>query len=310
MSTSLQQGINAAKAGQTTKALDHLKDAIIEEPQNANVWVWIAAIIDDVQKQEIFLRNALEIDPHNIPAQRGLSYLQKRKQHEGQAKEETLSDFTRPISPFPKSKNDNGQQVEDRPDTRTKSDEILNLTRLPNNEEPINSSEDKNRQIPRLTTFEIVLLGVVVFVFAFIGLLASSSLFGFNLPWGLLTSDRPKLAAEPPYPGVFLYEDDIFFDLEEHEGPPVAHVGIPTSSSARPVTVFWDTDVNLSSLRLIHESGTYLSYRSFQSGSSANLIQPTVDLQNGLYCLRETHQQPPNSVDSFYCFQISLSVQE
>ena len=78
--SSLQQGINAAKAGRMQEALGFLKDAIIEEPQNADVWVWVAAIIDDLDKQEIFLEKALEIDPHNIPAQRGLAYLQKRKQ--------------------------------------------------------------------------------------------------------------------------------------------------------------------------------------------------------------------------------------
>ena len=51
MASSLQQGINAAKAGHADKALEFLKDAIIEEPQNADVWVWIAAIIDDLDKQ-------------------------------------------------------------------------------------------------------------------------------------------------------------------------------------------------------------------------------------------------------------------
>ena len=38
MTSSLQAGINAAKAGRMQEALEHLKDAIIEEPQNADVW--------------------------------------------------------------------------------------------------------------------------------------------------------------------------------------------------------------------------------------------------------------------------------
>ncbi len=59
MASSLQQGISAAKTGQMQQALEFLKDAIIEEPQNADVWVWIAAIIDDLDKQEIFLEKAL-----------------------------------------------------------------------------------------------------------------------------------------------------------------------------------------------------------------------------------------------------------
>ena len=103
MTSSLQLGINAAKAGQMQEALTFLKDAIIEEPQNAEVWVWIAAIIDDMDKQAIFLSKALQIDPHNIPAQRGLAYLEKRKRDETSVKDDHLSDHTRPISPFPPS---------------------------------------------------------------------------------------------------------------------------------------------------------------------------------------------------------------
>ena len=102
MPSSLQNGISAAKAGQMQQALDYLKDAIIEEPQNADVWVWIAAIIDNLDKQEIFLEKALAIDPNNIPAQRGLAYLQKRKTHENNFQGDHLSEHTKPISPNPK----------------------------------------------------------------------------------------------------------------------------------------------------------------------------------------------------------------
>ncbi len=80
--------------------MDFLKDAIIEEPQNADVWVWVAAIIDDLDKQEIFLKKALEIDPQNIPAQRGMAYLQKRKRDQIADQNDHLSDHTSPF-PFP-----------------------------------------------------------------------------------------------------------------------------------------------------------------------------------------------------------------
>lgn len=63
MTSSLQAGINAAKAGRMQEALEHLKDAIIEEPQNADVWVWVAAIIDDTNKQAIFLEKRLRSIP-------------------------------------------------------------------------------------------------------------------------------------------------------------------------------------------------------------------------------------------------------
>jgi hypothetical protein len=309
MPTSLQQGINAAKAGQTEKALDHLKDAIIEEPQNADVWVWIAAIIDDLEKQEIFLNKALEIEPHNIPAQRGLSYLQKRKQHEERVKDETLSDHTQPISPFPRTVRSK-KQAENIRGFQVKSDDLVNLTAQAMQDASTDEQGAETERPPRLTPFEIILLGVVVLVFAFIGLLASSALFGFDLPWGLLTGNRPRLSADPPYPGVFLYEEDVLFDIEAHQGPPVANIGIPPSSTTQPVIVFWQMGVEIENITLIHESGTYVDFRSYQGGSSAVLIQPTTELQNGLYCLQEIHPLPPTSPDTYYCFRVNLPPEE
>ncbi len=99
MTTSLEQGIEAAKSGQMEQALAHLKDAIVEEPTNADVWVWLAAIIEDETKQTIFLKKALELDPSNRPAQRGLAFIE-RKKYIPPKPGEKLSDYTRPIGIF------------------------------------------------------------------------------------------------------------------------------------------------------------------------------------------------------------------
>ena len=305
MPSSLQKGINAAKAGQTEKALEHLKDAIIEEPQNADVWVWIAAIIADQEKQEIFLKKALEIDPQNIPAQRGLSYLKKRGQHDDRVMGETLSDHTQPISPFP-NKNQRPQPDSRNREFERRSDALVNLTGSDTEIETPESQNATSQQPPRLTAFEIVLLCVVVVVFAFIGLLASSALLDFELPLGIFSGNRPRLATKPPYPGVFLYEEEVFFDIEGHQGPPVTTIGIPTSSSSQPVILFWGVDVDTNSLNLIHESGTFVDYRTYQRGENEQLVQPSAASQEGLYCLQETQQQPPSSLDTFYCFRIDL----
>ena len=96
MTSSLQQGIDAAKSGMMEQALVHLKDAIVEEPENANVWVWLSAIIEDEEKQVIFLKKALEIDPANRPAQRGLAFIE-RKKYIPPKPGEKLSDYTKPI---------------------------------------------------------------------------------------------------------------------------------------------------------------------------------------------------------------------
>jgi hypothetical protein len=309
MPTSLQQGIDAAKAGNTQQALEHLKDAIIEEPQNADVWVWIAAIINNLEKQEIFLKKALEIDPRNIPAQRGLSYLQKRKQQDNQVRGHSLTDHTQPISPFPHPALKD-QSPLDQEAASLKSDELVSLASQEQDDNPPPPPGVESQPPTRLTTLEIILLIVVVVVFAFIGLLASSALFDFDLPWGLLTGSRPSLNSDPPYPGVFLYDDQTFFDMQAHEGPPVSNVGIPTSTSPQPVAVFWQTDSDAESIKLLYESGTYMDHKTYGGRSQALLIQPSTDLEEGLYCLQEIHPQPPDRTDTYYCFYVDLSLGE
>ena len=99
MGTLLQDGIDAAKSGRMEEALQLLRRSAEENPQNADVWVWLSAIIDDEEKQTGFLQKALEIDPENKPAQRGMAFL-KRKKFIAPKPGETLSDHTRPIGVF------------------------------------------------------------------------------------------------------------------------------------------------------------------------------------------------------------------
>ncbi len=99
MGTLLQDGIDAAKSGRMEEALKLLRRSAEENPQNADVWVWLSAIIDDEEKQTEFLQKALEIDPENKPAQRGMAFL-KRKKFIAPKPGETLSDHTRPIGVF------------------------------------------------------------------------------------------------------------------------------------------------------------------------------------------------------------------
>lgn len=305
MASSLQKGINAAKAGRMQEALDFMKDAIIEEPQNADVWVWIAAIIDDLVKQEIFLKKALEIDPNNIPAQRGLAYLQKRKRDQENLKGDHLSDHTSPISPFPAS----GQRQSPGSSmgwSKLETEDLDDLTQA--EEESTQGGFFQN--LPKLNTVEVILLGVVVVVFCFIGLLAASSVFDFDLPLGFLTFNQPSLTTEPPYSGVFLYEDEIFFDIEEHEGVPTQDSGIPTSYEENPVIVLWETTADPDQMRLIYETGEYISFESYQGKSDTDLIQPVNDLQAGLYCFQQAQTADDSLEPLYWCFRVAESVSE
>lgn len=305
MASSLQQGISAAKAGQMKKALDFLKDAIIEEPQNADVWVWIAAIIDDLAKQEIFLEKALDIDPNNIPAQRGLAYLHKRKRDEATVVNDHLSDHTSPISPFPASKRPS-QREPASGWTKLEPDEMNKITNAAQQASKDNQkSSEAFKDIPQLSPFEIALLGVVVVVFAFIGLLAASSLFEFELPLNWLMGDRPRLATEPPYEGVFLYENDIYLDIQKHDGLPENISGIPTSFENEPVIVLWQEPADPENLNLIYETGEYIPFQSYQARGKADLIQADSILQTGLYCLQQVPESGALEMALYWCFTVA-----
>ena len=302
MTSSLQLGINAAKASRMQEALEFLKDAIIEEPQNAEVWVWIAAIIDDMDKQAIFLEKALEIDPHNIPAQRGLAYLEKRRRDEASVKDDHLSDHTHPISPFPAS----GERK--KPPT-PRRDELEGMAQ-PVPQEFISKTppaEQEAQKAAKLTPFEISLLGVIALVFCFIGLLAASALFNFELPLGFLQGERSPLASEPPYPGVFLYENQMFFDIQQHQGVPTQEVGIPTSNQTLPLVVLWGAQADRDQMKLIYETGAYIPIRGEEMNNGIVLIQPGRDLLPGLYCFQQLNQAEDLLDASYWCFKVDLS---
>lgn len=311
MTSSLQNGINAAKAGRMQEALEFLKDAIIEEPQNAEVWVWIAAIIDDMDKQAIFLEKALEIDPHNIPAQRGLAYLEKRRRDEASVKDDHLSDHTRPISPFPTT---NGRKKEEPPIGWTKlSDDDMKEMAEPPSQKRKNSVQpvDDVQNLTKLTPFEMGLLGVIALVFCFIGLLAASALFGFELPLTFLRGEQPRLASAPPYPGVFLYENDMYFEIQMHQGLPSQDTGIPTSYQQIPLIALWQTQADRDAMKLIYETGAYIPIRGEQGKNEVVLIQPVRELLPGLYCFQQLNE-PAEGMEAYYwCFKVEyLSVED
>jgi tetratricopeptide (TPR) repeat protein len=302
MASSLQKGINSAKAGNMREALDFLKDAIIEEPQNADVWVWIAAIIDDLDKQEIFLEKAIDIDPNNIPAQRGLAYLQQRKREEASVMQDHLSDHTQPISPFPSPQK--RQEAEKHPGwTKISEDELEEVVEpaKPEPEKP-HKSPKPTADTPKLSLFEFTLLGVIVVVFCFIGLLAASSIFEFELPIDFILGNKPSLAAEPPYPGVFLYENGMFFDIQEYQGIPTSDLGMPTSFEDQPVVVFWQTPLAYEKIAMIYQNGSFIPFDLIEDMEDGNLIQPNKQIKPGLYCL-----QAPSEVEEnpyYWCFKV------
>ena len=302
MTSSLQNGINAAKAGRTQEALDFLKDAIIDEPQNADVWVWIAAIIDDLDKQDIFLKKALDIDPNNIPAQRGIAYLNKRKQQQASNQNDHLSDHTRPISPFPAPSKKEKKKKNRRKPSKPKKEK---QTKQRSKGQKTKAKQEANINQSKLSLFEISLIGIVVVVFSFIGLLTASSLFDFDLPLDFLNNTQPRLNTEPPYPGVFLYDNETHCDIQQHESIPNKDLGIPTSFDTDPVIVFWRSDTSPDEIKLIYQTGDFIPLETFQGKGGADLFQSTRSLETGVYCLQGQPQSQTNTNPVYWCLKIA-----
>ncbi len=309
MTSSLQLGISAAKAGRMQEALTNLKDAIIEEPQNAEVWVWIAAIIDDQDKQVIFLEKALVLDPRNIPAQRGLAYLEKRKQDDSNTHDDHLSDYTHPISPFPPGARQT--QVESPNPWKQKSDALINdlaESAEPARAEQSPTDDEKQGSTIKLTPFEIVLLGVVTLVFAFIGLLAASALFDFELPFNFLHREPKVEVTFPPSPGVFLFEDEDFLFLEQYAGLPTQDIGIPVSNRNKPQFVIWQSLADPDQMTLIHDTGEIIPFTLELSADGLFTVNPKNELPSGLFCFEQLPGENINQVEPFYwCFRVNLS---
>ncbi len=79
MSNSLQQGIVALKAGDTSTACQLLVQAVQENPRDEKAWLWLSAALEDEEKRAACLERVLAINPDNEPAQRGLAALRREQ---------------------------------------------------------------------------------------------------------------------------------------------------------------------------------------------------------------------------------------
>jgi hypothetical protein len=171
--------------------------------------------------------------------------------------------------------------------------------------EPSTGDQAHSQNTNQLTPIEIGLLGVVALVFCFIGLLAASALFDFELPMRFNLGERSGLASSPPYAGVFLYENNQFFEIQQHTGLPTTEIGFPTSTKADPMIVLWETQADRDQMKLIYETGAYIPIRGERGRDGAVIIQPDHELQPGLYCFQQLNSS--EEVEGFYwCFKVNL----
>lgn len=76
--STFEEAITAAKSGQRTKARELLIRLIRSDPENAEYWIWLSSVADDKKDKVACLEKALELDPANRAAQRGLVLLGAR----------------------------------------------------------------------------------------------------------------------------------------------------------------------------------------------------------------------------------------
>lgn len=278
MTSSLQQGIDAAKSGMMEQALVHLKDAIVEEPENANVWVWLSAIIEDEEKQTIFLKKALEIDPSNRPAQRGLAFIE-RKKYIPPKPGEKLSDYTKPIgvfkTPSQAAANVSASAKADRPAPQPQPVAI--------NPQPVAAPQPAPLPAARKPWLDILLYGLTLTVFIIIGILIGTTLLNVDIPF--LTRPVPVLETQPPSEGVFALNEGQYAEMELFYSLPETEGGVPQLKDKQPSIVINNLMVTLDKLQFVNESGEPVSYTSTAAENNIQVLEPSQELIPGRYCM-------------------------
>lgn len=296
MTSSLQQGIDAAKSGMMEEALVHLKDAIVEEPENANVWVWLSAIIEDEEKQVIFLKKALEIDPSNRPAQRGLAFIE-RKKYIPPKPGEKLSDYTKPIgvfkTPTQAAANVAASAQADRP--------VYQPQQVAVNPQPIPTPQPISTPTARHPWLDIMLYGLTLTVFIIIGILIGTTLLNVEIPF--LTRPTPVLTTLPPSEGVFAVNEGLYAEMELFYNLPETEDGIPQLKNRQPSVVINDLFITLDRLQFVNEMGESVPYTTTPAENNMQVLEPAQELTPGRYCL-VLKFNPENTEALYWCLKI------
>jgi tetratricopeptide (TPR) repeat protein len=78
LSTLLQQGIAAAKAGRMQEARQVLFKVIELDERNEQAWLWLSSVVESLEDKRVCLENALAINPQNSHALSGLRWLDQQ----------------------------------------------------------------------------------------------------------------------------------------------------------------------------------------------------------------------------------------
>lgn len=303
MGSSLQQGIDAAKAGKLGLALEHLKNAVVEEPENPEVWVWFSGIIDDEEKQIIFLKKALELDPDHSAAQRGIAYLQRQKYVPSQ---NVTPDSKLSAEKSPASSKEEELEYPD-PDYLTinvesfaKQVEALGDPQAPSREEIIRESKALKAK-PKKPTLDFIIYGLTLIVFAVIGVLIGATIKNHKT---IVAEPSPKapISVKSPDEGVYLSVDNLFYKMAMGQNELPSGDGIPTTMATNPKIIAKNSVLIPSKLKLLNENNEAIPYSIEENPDQSFTLRPEEALNPGRYCLM--HPISEHDQAFYWCFKI------
>lgn len=75
----VEKAIAAYKAKQKSQAREMLMQAVDLDDKHEQAWLWLSAVVDSVEDQQVCLENVLTINPQNERARKGLEELYKKQ---------------------------------------------------------------------------------------------------------------------------------------------------------------------------------------------------------------------------------------
>ncbi|MFQ5343429.1 MAG: tetratricopeptide repeat protein [Anaerolineae bacterium] len=74
----IQQAVAAAQVGDNDEAEELLRRATELNTDNAEAWLWLARVVDDLEEKQTYFQQVLALDPYNEPARLGLERVQDK----------------------------------------------------------------------------------------------------------------------------------------------------------------------------------------------------------------------------------------
>jgi hypothetical protein len=96
-----QKGIAAVKAGNRNLALQFLRAALDENPNDEAAWLWMSSVVTTVEEKRECLERVLEINPNSAPARRGLALLGPAHSIPSPFVSPELAEVPLPVAPAP-----------------------------------------------------------------------------------------------------------------------------------------------------------------------------------------------------------------